>query len=520
MITVSTEGRNTAAGTGHHGEWLRYGLYALLVFAGIGALFYQTASSMVAIWVRSETFTHGFLILPIALWLVWDRREYVVRTQPRPQLRVLLLSVPLGLGWLLGYLVDVLVVQQFALVGLLIVALWSLLGHSAARSVAFPLGFLLFMVPVGEGLIPPMMDFTADFTVYMLKLTGIPVYREGTFFSIPSGNWSVVEGCSGVRYLIASVTLGVLYAYLTYTRLHKRLIFTALSIIVPVFANGFRAYLIVMIAHLSDMKLALGVDHFIYGWVWFGIVITILFALGALFRDPPEELPPAEPSGGVATSSPAGLRALAAVLLATAVWPAVAFVLDSQTPPTELAAPLQAPAGTAGWQVSAEDAWSWRPETLNPDAQIYSYYRRDGRVVGVSLALYVSQRQDAELVNSQNIMIRQKHPEWSNKGRGSETVRLGERDTVVDRAKLVSSTRRLLVWHWYRVGGFHTANPYLAKVLEAVSRLSGTRRDGVLIAVATPYRDKMDEAEPVLRAFVGDMLPSLNAALDKATGVE
>src|SRR5439155_6497987 len=95
----------------------------------------------------------------------------------------------------------------------------------------------------------------------------------------------IVEGCSGVRYLIASFTVGVLFAYLSYHKLWKRLLFAAMSIIVPIIANGFRAYLIVMIAHLSDNKLAHGIDHFIYGWVFFGLVMLLLFWIGSFWRD-------------------------------------------------------------------------------------------------------------------------------------------------------------------------------------------------------------------------------------------
>src|ERR1700674_5737271 len=97
----------------------------------------------------------------------------------------------------------------------------------------FPLGLLLLGVPMGEALIPPHMAWTANFTVSALQLSGIPVLRDGLFFPIPSGNWSVVEGCSGVRYLIASFTVGVLFAYLSYRGAWKRLLFAAMSIIVP-----------------------------------------------------------------------------------------------------------------------------------------------------------------------------------------------------------------------------------------------------------------------------------------------
>ena len=65
------------------------------------------------------------------------------------------------------------------------------------------------------------------------------------------------------------------------------MLFVALSVIVPIIANGMRAYMIVMIAHLSDMKLALGVDHLIYGWVFFGIVMLLLFWIGSFWREIP-----------------------------------------------------------------------------------------------------------------------------------------------------------------------------------------------------------------------------------------
>jgi len=136
-------------------DWMRYALFALSMAGGVILLYFGTVSEMLDIWTRSETFTHGFLIAPISLWLVWEKRSTLARLCPEPDLRVLVLSLPVGLCWLLGYLVEVLVVQQFAFVGMLIVVLWALLGKQVSGSLAFPLGFLFFAVPVGEGLLPP-----------------------------------------------------------------------------------------------------------------------------------------------------------------------------------------------------------------------------------------------------------------------------------------------------------------------------------------------------------------------------
>src|SRR4029079_3400241 len=99
-------------------------------------------------------------------------------------------------------------------------AIVTVLGTRIARAACFPLAFLLFAVPFGEIFVPTLIEWTANFTVAALRLSGVPVYREANLFIIPSGAWSVVEACSGIRYLIASLMVGTLYAHLMYrTRL-------------------------------------------------------------------------------------------------------------------------------------------------------------------------------------------------------------------------------------------------------------------------------------------------------------
>jgi exosortase A len=177
------------------GGWLPAGLAIALVLLLI-AVFWPTFYSMAEVWERSETFAHGYLIFPISAWLIWRMRDELTGLQPQPDLRGLLVLAAAGLGWLLADAGSVNVAAQAAFIAMLVAAVWTLLGWQVFRALLFPLMFLFFAVPVGEFLIQPLMGVTADFTVAMLRATGIPVYREGTFFGIPSGDWSVVEGCS------------------------------------------------------------------------------------------------------------------------------------------------------------------------------------------------------------------------------------------------------------------------------------------------------------------------------------
>jgi exosortase A len=241
---------------------------------------------MVLVWSRSETFTHGFLVPPIVMWLVWRKRLEIVTYSPRSTFRFLIVAAAVGFVWLLGDLVAIHAVTQLAFVTLLILAVPTVVGWPIARLIIFPLGFLYFAVPIGEFVMPQLMEWTANFTILALRMSGIPVYREGLQFVIPSGHWSVVEACSGVRYLIASLTVGTLFAYLNYRSVKRRFLFVIVSILVPIVANWMRAYMIVMLGHLSGNKLAVGVDHLIYGWVFFGIVIMLMFMIGARWSEP------------------------------------------------------------------------------------------------------------------------------------------------------------------------------------------------------------------------------------------
>jgi exosortase A len=480
----------------------------------------DTVASMTAIWRRSETFAHGFLILPVSAWLVWRKRRELSAIPLTPNLSGAAWLGCLGFVWLLARLAEVLVVQQLALVAMVAGVVLTLLGRQVLLTLAFPLGFLFFAVPIGEGLIPPMMEFTADFTVWALRLTGIAVYREGTFFSIPSGDWSIVEGCSGLRYLIASFAGGCLYAYLTYRSWVRRCVFIAAAIVVPIIANWLRAYIIVMLGHLSGMRLALGVDHLIYGWAFFGLVMMGMLWVGSFWRESDDN--PAGARVALPTpvdDAPQG-RLLIAVLLAvvaTGGWPLYAAHLETRVRVAP-AVRLQVPVERNGWQVDPEPLTDWRPRFKGTDASVFQVYRRGDQRVVLYLGLYRQQRQGAELINSQNIMVVQKHPVWSNVGEGRRSEQLGRYEVPVRETRLRSAKQRLLIWDWLYIDGRHLSNPYLGKLLLAAEKLVGSPDDGVAIIVATPTEEHTTQAEAALQAFVQDMLPAVEASLNDSAG--
>jgi exosortase A len=495
----------------------------ILTVASLLVVYFKTTWSMIEIWERSDTFAHGFLIFPFSAYLIWGQRKFLSGVQPQPNLMGLLVLAMLGFSWLLATLASVLVFQQLFLITMIPAVVWTILGGKMVRALAFPLAYLLLAVPFGEALIPPLIDFTADFTVKALQLTGIPVYREGSFFTIPSGNWSVVEACSGLRYLIASFTLGTLYAYLTYRSLARRIAFVALSLIVPIFANGIRAYLIVMTGHLSDMSLAVGVDHLIYGWIFFGFVMMLLFWIGSIWREDDKRgntLDAGPQQNGLSNndrSSPKGpIGAVSGVFAVSLIWPLFATYLENDSP-VDVSREIKIADVSGKWSSAREPISDWRPIYAGATSEFRQRYRNSDSSVDLYISYYRNQQQGSELISSQNVLVPESGTSWRHISEGTRDVALSSGRMVLKQNQLDSPSINLLVWRWYWLGDEVTANPYLAKMILAKRKLLGRGDDGAEILLAAPYEDSPDETVPVLREFMNEMMPAITAGLEHAS---
>lgn len=485
----------------------------ILTLITILVLFRETVLGMVSIWARSGTYAHGFVVPPITIWLIWRMRERIALQAPRHSYPALVLLAVAGFAWLLGEMASANVVPQFALIFMLLLAVVVVLGRSVARSMAFPLLFLFFAVPFGDFTQPKLMEWTAKFTVLGLRLSGIPVFSEGQNLIIPSGSWSVVEACSGVRYLIASFTVGTLFAYLTYHSLRRRLIFVGISILVPILANWGRAYMIVMLGHLSGNKLAVGVDHLIYGWIFFGVVIMLMFWIGARWRQ--EELPADKsdlppPVGDGQPDSTVWVAGVAAVLVA-AIWPLAQWRVDHDiAAPVKQLAPLSP---IPGWQLETSGVVDWRPRFENYSASTQAAFESDRHAAGLFLAYYRNQDQQHKMVSSVNVLVTNSDPVWAQVVQGTREVSFLQQALTIRTAELRALTgERLLVWQWYWVNGRWTANDFLVKAYTVWSRLLGDGDDSAVVIFYTPL-NLGGEAEAILENFARAAAPAIETVL-------
>lgn len=497
-------------------------LIAALAVAGI-AIYWETAAFTASIWWNTETYAHGLIIFPLSAWMIWRSRAAIMPLTPDPSWLGVLAVLLLSLGWLPGHLADVWVVQQVAFILFAPAIALAILGRRTAFAMAFPLLYLAFAIPAGEGLVPPLMDFTAWFSVEGLNLAGVPVYREGRFLQVPNGNFEVAEACSGVRYLIASLALGFLYAYLNYKSLWRRAAFILLAAAVPIIANGLRAFAIIMIAHLSDMKYAVGVDHLIFGWVFFGVVMFVLFWIGSFWADPPEVLAKDDVPEPVAPRPGVRGRLIVFTLLTLAALAAgrgIAIGLHAQARDLPLDFALTAPTGASPWQgpLPARDD-VWVPTMIGSPMQTQVRYREgeaadeEGLLGDVTLQLVYYPRQgvDNEIINEGNKLYRDGY--WRRLEGGPVEVRLADGTRLqVEETVLRGRAHHRVIWSWYQIGEQATTSSLMAKALGAWQKLK-LREDAALIAIAADYDTEPDLARERLKAFLGSMGGAVKASV-------
>ena len=476
--------------------------------------FRHTLFLMVNTWSSSRTYSHCFLILPLFIYLVWVRRESITGLRPVPNYWGVPLLGGLAFLWLLGNLGEVRLVQELAMVSILIGVLWTLLGTAVARALAFPLLFLFFAVPFGTSLIRPLQDFTAWFVIRALTFSNVPAVLDNHTISLPKAVWEVAEACSGIRFLLSAVVMGTVFSFLMYRSRWRRVIFICASILTPIIGNGFRAYGIILLAYLSNNKLAQGVDHLIYGGIFSVFIQLVLIAIGLRWREKPEpsgrialnntdianltanhprnnprpdyDVSPGQPAFFVA----AGASALIVLtpLVAGYLWSRSMVKTEWADPPVSVTAP---------WQVTAPGVAKWAPEWHNPDRVFSESYENDSDRVDLDWVLY-SGRHALDLLATSVADTNS----WAHATDDLDNAIVAGQPIEVHRSLIRSGTVLRSVWTWYCVSGEYTASRAQVRLLQARARLLGKPAGVAVITLGVENPRNDLEAKRVLQEFL------------------
>ena len=286
--------------------------------------FRQEIGAAITVWDSSTAYGHCWLVLPIVGWLLWERRAILATGAARPTVWPAVAALPLAVMWVAADWLGIMEGRQLALVGFAELLLIACLGWRLWWALSAAFLYLAFLVPFGAFLTPALQRFTTGFILGGLRLLDIPFHADAFQIAIPEGAFYVAEACAGLRFLIASVAFGVLYAVTIFRSPWRRAAFIAVACVVPIVANGFRGLGIVLLGHALGSAQAGAADHLIYGWVFFSFVIVLLALSGLPFRQ--DMRPPAPPAArrcrpGHAPCSPPPLPCCCWPSPARSAWP-------------------------------------------------------------------------------------------------------------------------------------------------------------------------------------------------------
>jgi exosortase A len=475
-------------------------------------LFARDAAGMARIWWSSATFNHCLLIVPIIVWLIRQRLPELKALAPRAWAPGLALVGTGALAWLLGEAGSVSFLRHLGLVLMLQGAVVAILGKAVARGLAFPIFYALFLVPFGAELVPPMQEVTARMSMALLALAGVPAHLDGIFISTPTGLFRVAEACSGVRFLVAMAALAALVANLCFRSWPRRAAFVAAAMAIPVAANGVRAFGTIYVAHLTDNEMAVGFDHIVYGWVFFGLVIALIMAAGWPFfdRKPADNWfdPARLQAPGSEAGSPARAVQMAAVAIGLAaaapVWSSVVVAAGTRAAPAILLPDVP------GWsRVPAGN--EWRPHYQGADRIALGRYRNSaGQEVDLAIVVFARQEEGRELVG---------YGQGAADEDGAWSWTADTAPPPGGRAERIGSNGRVReVASFYRVGAVLTGSAARVKLETVRVRLLGGPQRAVAVLVAAPAPADAISPRPAIDAFLKDLGPVAPLA-DRAAGL-
>lgn len=494
-------------------------LIVVAVFGAVACVFWPTASYLM-IWRDNDPGTHAWLVVLVVWVLIWNLRDELAALPMRPFLPGLAGLIGLGFVWLSGQLVFTVVFTQFAVVAMVPMAVLTLLGVRWLKTMAFPFFVLVFALPIWSPLVPTLVKWSAKVVEFGIRASGVPIYREGAYFVLPSGSWSIADACSGASFLSTCLLLGVLYAWTGYHSAKKRLLFVAGSAIIGVVGNWIRVYLTMMIAHITDNRL-LRDKHETFGWVLFAVFLSVFCWIGWRYRDTAqlESVGCQRNRAGVTVNSsfsdePGTFHFVTICLVVLAlmmVWP----LLESRLSMPQEAGNIEIAdlAPKRGWSRVEKPSVEWLPELNNPSQVRVQTFEKGGQRVNILVGLFQNESWSSKLVSVSNQLAGTIGSNWSLAERGVALIEMPGGTLKAKTGIVLGGRGRVLVWHWYWIDGVSTGNDLLAKFQQLFIRFHQVHATPAWVAIYTVANTTSEASSKLLLEFMRDMGGSLESAL-------
>lgn len=501
-----------------------------LVILLFGIAYAGSLEYLVTQWMEDDNFSHGFFVPVITAVLIWRRRERIMAAG--------IVSSWWGLGpaalglasYVVGELATVYFLQHLSLWLMIIGLALAIAGPRATRQMAFPLGYLLTMIPppqmLQQSLSSSLQLMSSALGVGFLQLIGVTAFREGNVIDLGPIQLQVVEACSGLRYLIPLIALTLLSAYLFQNRLWKRVVLVASAIPLAVLLNGLRIGLIGVLVDRFGRAAAEGFMHAFEGWFLFVLSLAILGAEMWLLERvgagsaPDVDRPAARPVAAL-SAGPAAFVVSAptfACIGLLAVTTSMSFHVagrDHAPPPRQNF--VEFPMQLAGWQGEPMAMERQYVDVLRFDDYLLANYQGPGGPINVYAAYYRSQEKGRATHS----------PKTCIPGGGWEITSLdevvvpagygGESGFRANRVMIQKGGQKQVVLYWFKQRHRVVTSEYLVKFFLFMDALTMKRTDGALIRLVAAVQPGESEGaadqrvmqmaaavQPLLPAYVPD----------------
>jgi exosortase len=271
-----------------------------LVLAAFVIVYWAVLVGLVDAWSHDDNYSHGFFIVPLALYFAWERRGAIKSAPVRPSMVGAVIVAGSLFLLVAGMLGAELFLSRVSIIGTIAGTILFLFGWPMLRILFFPLAFMLLMVPlpaiIFNKIAFPLQLLASNVGEYTIRSLDIPILREGNVLILANATLEVAEACSGIRSLVSLFTLGLVFGYFVDRRAWVRAIIALSAVPVAILANGLRVASAGVAAYNFGSAGVEGLFHEFSGWVVFVIAFLMMFALQRLlqrFLPPPRVQEPA-----------------------------------------------------------------------------------------------------------------------------------------------------------------------------------------------------------------------------------
>ena len=248
----------------------------------VGWLYSGVLPGLVRQWANDDDYSHGFFVVPLAAFFIWERRDALAAASRQPSHAGLAVLAASLLCLIAGQFGSELFLTRVSLVGVLAGLVLFLLGWTHLRILAFPIAFLLLMIPLPEIVFNriafPLQMLASRVGETVIAASGVPVLREGNMLMLPGRALEVAEACSGIRSLITLVMLAIVLGYFTERRVWARLLIVAAAVPIAVVANATRVAGTGLASYWISPVAAESFFHTFSGWIMFVVAFAGLIA--------------------------------------------------------------------------------------------------------------------------------------------------------------------------------------------------------------------------------------------------